>query len=256
MGYITDQNGKKGLIVPAAGDLSIRKWYNIGHSGRLDGYFGPCQRYFSLGRTAHRRPAVVLAAAPAKSRQEVVVAMDHPKDLTEDLTERFVADLTDSQPRLFAYILSLLRNADEARDVLQETNLVLWKKLAEFADVKSFEAWSTKIAYFQVLAFRRDRGRDRHEFNDQLLGQVAEAAEEAAGQTNARLRFLNGCIERLPDRQRRLVADRYGKQLAVKDLARTMGKTPAALGMTLYRVRQTLMECIESRLQSEGARHD
>ena len=222
----------------------------FGQVGRL---FRPLHRVLLYGvSSAIDGFAVGLAAASAESRQEVEVAMDQPKDLTE----QFVADLTDSQPRLFAYILSLLRNADEARDVLQETNLVLWKKLAEFADVRSFEAWSTKIAYFQVLAFRRDRGRDRHEFNDQLLGQVAEAAEEAAGQTNARLRFLHGCIERLPDRQRRLVADRYGKQLAVKELARTMGKTPAALGMTLYRVRQTLMECIESRLQSEGARHD
>ena len=68
---------------------------------------------------------------------------------SEQLTESFVSDLTNSQARLFAYILSLLRNSEEARDVLQETNLVLWKKLEEYSEIVSFEAWSTKVAYFK-----------------------------------------------------------------------------------------------------------
>ena len=171
----------------------------------------------------------------------------------EPITERFVSDLTNSQPRLFAYVLSLLRNPDEARDVLQETNLVLWKKLDEYPEVASFEAWSTKVAYFQVLAYRRDRGRDRHQFDEQLIGQVAEAAEEATKDTDRRMTYLSSCIERLSESHRELLSDRYGKQLSVKELAKSVGKTPAAIGMTLYRVRRLLMDCVELRLQSEGS---
>ena len=169
-----------------------------------------------------------------------------------DITERFVSELTSSQPRLFAYVLSLLRNPDEARDVLQETNLVLWKKIDEYAEINSFEAWSTKVAYFQVLAFRRDRGRDRHEFDEQLISKIAAAAEQSTQNTDERLRFLNTCIEKLSHRHRDLLNERYGKQRTVKDLAKSLGKTPAALGMTLYRVRQLLSECVEAKLLAEG----
>ncbi len=168
------------------------------------------------------------------------------------LTEQFVSDLTNSQPRLFAYVMSLLRNPDEARDVLQETNLVLWKKLDEYPEIVSFDAWSTKVAYFQVLAYRRDRGRDRHQFDERLISQVAEAAEQATKNTDQRMRFLTTCIEKLSDSHRDLLSDRYGKQLSVKELAKSMGKTPAALGMTLHRIRRLLMDCIEIKLQSEG----
>ena len=169
------------------------------------------------------------------------------------LTERFVSDLTSSQPRLFAYVLSLLRNPDEARDVLQETNLVLWKKLDEYPEIASFEAWSTKVAYFQVLAYRRDRGRDRHQFDEQLISQVAEAAEKATKDTDQRMTYLSACIEKLSESHRELLSNRYAKQISVKEMAKNMGKTPAALGMTLYRVRRVLMDCVEIRLQSEGS---
>jgi len=170
-----------------------------------------------------------------------------------ELTERFVSELTSNQPRLFAYVMSLLRNPDEARDVLQETNLVLWKKLEEYAEIVSFEAWSTKVAYFQVLAFRRDRGRDRHQFDDQLITTIATAAEQATQNTNQRLRFLNKCIEKLSESHRDLLNNRYSKQKSVKELAETMGKTPAALGMTLYRVRRLLLDCVEAKLLAEGS---
>ena len=169
------------------------------------------------------------------------------------LTERFVSDLTNSQPRLFAYVMSLLRNPEEARDVLQETNLVLWKKIDEYPEIASFDAWSTKVAYYQVLAYRRDRGRDRHQFDDQLINQIAEAAEQATKNADQRMTFLSSCIERLSESHRELLSNRYGKQLSLKELAKTMGKTPAALGMTLHRVRRVLMDCIELRLQSEGS---
>jgi RNA polymerase sigma-70 factor (ECF subfamily) len=170
-----------------------------------------------------------------------------------DLTEQFVSDLTRGQPRLFAYIMSLLRNPDEARDVLQNTNLVLWRKLDEYADIASFEAWSTRIAYYQVLAFRRDRGRDRHQFSEALLSQIATAAEAETKGIDQRMVHLHGCIQELSDDHRELLVARYTKQTPVRQIAETAGKSPAALAMALYRIRQLLLQCIEGRLQGEGS---
>ncbi len=48
-----------------------------------------------------------------------------PNDYSTDRTERYVQHLTDVQNRLYAYILMLLPNPDDAANVLQETNLVL-----------------------------------------------------------------------------------------------------------------------------------
>jgi len=44
--------------------------------------------------------------------------------------------------------------------VLQETNLVLWRKADEFNEEMSFVTWACAIAKFQVKAQRRDMQRD------------------------------------------------------------------------------------------------
>ena len=49
-----------------------------------------------------------------------------------DAREEFVAELTAQQGRLAAFVRTVVPNAEAAKDVLQETNLVLWQKAVEF----------------------------------------------------------------------------------------------------------------------------
>lgn len=75
--------------------------------------------------------------------------------------EAFVQLLTAEQLRLLHYIAKLLGDPNEAQNVLQETNLVLWRKSGEFQAGTNFSAWAHNVAYWQVRAFVRDRQRDR-----------------------------------------------------------------------------------------------
>ncbi len=63
------------------------------------------------------------------------------------------------QDRVYTYTRTLLPNAENARDVLQETNIVLWRKRNEFKPGTDFVAWACKVAYYQALSFLRDAGR-------------------------------------------------------------------------------------------------
>ena len=65
--------------------------------------------------------------------------------------EAFVQLMTEHQGRLYAYVLSLLGDPDQANDVLQETNLVLWRNAGEFQMGSNFRAWAFRIAHFQVM---------------------------------------------------------------------------------------------------------
>jgi DNA-directed RNA polymerase specialized sigma24 family protein len=77
----------------------------------------------------------------------------------------------------------------DARDVLLETNLVLWQKIGEFEPGSNFGAWARKIAYFQALAFLRDRKRKansalRVQASCMAMGQAAGATAALAVQRN------------------------------------------------------------------------
>ena len=54
----------------------------------------------------------------------------------------FVQQLTANQNRLYGYIFSLLGDHHRANDVLQETNMVLWRKAAEFQTDRDFIPWA------------------------------------------------------------------------------------------------------------------
>jgi len=161
--------------------------------------------------------------------------------------ERMVGWIAGHQAALHRYILSLLPDRSLADDVLQETNLVLWRKAADYDPSQPFLAWAFGIARFQVMAARRDLGRDRHVFNDQLVNLLAD--EHSSDHSNAPLHeVLENCLGRLPDHQRELILARYEPGASVKDLAKARSQTPGAVSVLLLRIRKLLEDCIARNL--------
>jgi RNA polymerase sigma-70 factor (ECF subfamily) len=160
----------------------------------------------------------------------------------------FVALLTGCQTRLHAYILSLTGDLAHADDVLQKTNLVLWKKSAEFAKGSNFNGWACKVAYYEVLAHRRDLGRDRHLFDDELLGSLADEARRQVDETDDRRLALTDCIQRLSGRDLELIRGRYEPASTIDHLADRFGRTKSAIVSSLFRIRRNLLECVDRRL--------
>jgi RNA polymerase sigma-70 factor (ECF subfamily) len=163
-------------------------------------------------------------------------------------SEHFVRELTRCQNGVFAYILSLVGNPDVARDIQQETNVVLWRKAAEFKEASNFMPWALGIARMQVLTFRRDHQRDRHVFDDQVLEQLASEYAATPDDPDDRQRAFEDCFEQLPERQQELLAARYAPGGSVKDIAETRGQSAGALSVTLSRLRKAVANCIQAKL--------
>lgn len=168
-------------------------------------------------------------------------------------SEQFVRQLTDYQSRLRAYVLAILGNPDAVGDVLQETNVALWRKASQFVDGTDFGAWARSVAYFEVLAYRKRRNKDRHVFDDDLLREVAAEAAEQTDALDAELVTLQRCVERLSQLDQRLVQSRYAPGGSVKELAKLRGKSAGAISLALYRIRNELADCIEQSSGRNGA---
>jgi RNA polymerase sigma-70 factor, ECF subfamily len=165
----------------------------------------------------------------------------------DDRKEHFVASLADAQDLLYAYILSLFPDADLARDVLQETNIVLWRKADEFNEEMNFVAWACGIARFQVKARRRDMKRDKLIFNDALLDTLAVEAEQIAANDGFD-GMLNECLNELTAQQRELLLHRYEPGGSLKRLASKLGRSVSGLGVSLFRIRQLLAGCMKRKI--------
>lgn len=167
-------------------------------------------------------------------------------------TERFVQQLLGAQDRISTYIAMLLGNPALVNDVLQETNLVLWRKAAEFDESRDFGAWACGIARFQVLAYVRDLKRDRHHFDEDLVQTLAGSMGSIVDELDPRSSALSLCLEKLTDAQRSVLKARYTDNEPVGQLADSTGRSAASITKQLCRIRQVLLECIQRRLAAEG----
>jgi RNA polymerase sigma-70 factor (ECF subfamily) len=163
-------------------------------------------------------------------------------------TEEFIGLLTGVQTAVFGYIMSLCRDHAQAQDILQETNVSLWRKAADFEPGTNFAAWACKVAYFHVLNHRRRLGRDQLTFDDDVFDYLAERQEQRAEEADRRLTALQRCLGQLPEKQRRLVERRYRPGASVQGIAREDGRSEGAISQALLRIRSALQKCVESRL--------
>lgn len=164
-------------------------------------------------------------------------------------SQEFVRLLTGEQFRLHRYIWMLLGDSDAANTVLQETNIALWRKSADFQLGTNFTAWSRKVAFWEVRAYLRDKNRDRHVFTADLVEQLTQREEEqdpAEIETRVALRH---CLQAVSKSNRELLSLRYEEGLAIASLANQLGRTQSAVKVALMRLRRSLLSCIQRKLQ-------
>ena len=165
-----------------------------------------------------------------------------------EIKEQFVRQLTQHQNRLYGYVYSLLGDHGRAADVVQETNLVLWRKIDEFQPDKPFLPWAFAIARFQVLACLRDHKRDRLLLDAELVEVMSDEVERKADQIDAIRAALRHCLQLLSANNRELVDRRYDRGMSVADIAEAVDRTIGSIKVALLRIRRQLAECVQQRL--------
>ena len=166
--------------------------------------------------------------------------------------EKFVSLIASHQLALTAFLRTLLRHHTDVEDVLQETNLVLWRKRKEFDASRTFAAWACKFAHLQTLSYLKTKGRKScYSLNDEALEQMAELSVKEAEKIDRKGEELQRCLKKLSPSQRELLRSRYQSNVTVNEIAETLGRTPHAISMSLYRLRSLLRECVERALQPE-----
>jgi len=166
--------------------------------------------------------------------------------------DQFICLLTEHQVDLQAFIMSSLGNYSDTLDVLQLTNLALWKKASQFLPDAKFLPWALNVAKFEILAFMRARRRDRHTFSPELVELMVDVASRRSPEVSARGRALLECIKELPERSREFLRIRYAQDQSVKQISEKTGRSTDAVKSLYFRIRRSLERCIERRIAAEA----
>lgn len=156
---------------------------------------------------------------------------------------------------LFGFIYALLQNLEDTDDVYQETAVVLWEKFDDFTPGSNFRAWAMRIARFRVLKFAEAKRKQRALFSAEVLESLADAYErDVDGAGKSRAEALAGCLQKLSDRERRLIVRCYAPGRNYDEIARAEGRTVGAVYQAVNRIRKALYACIERSIAMESRR--
>jgi RNA polymerase sigma-70 factor (ECF subfamily) len=164
--------------------------------------------------------------------------------------ERFAGLLARCQRRIFVYAMSLLHDSHEAEDVLQETNLVLWRKFNQYQPGTDFASWACRVAYFEVLKARKKKGRSERLLSDQFIETLAAGCERTMCDWDDRQEALKQCMRKLNDRDRELVRSRYQPGATTRGIAEASGRSVQGTRKSLLRIRNALLDCVKRVLSS------
>jgi RNA polymerase sigma-70 factor (ECF subfamily) len=178
--------------------------------------------------------------------------VDDPRDPAGGpKVERFAQLLAKCQRRVFLYALGLVHNATDAEEILQQTNLVLWRKFDQYQPGTDFARWACRIAYYEVLKYRSRRAREARLFSSDFVETLAVESEAAMDQWGARRDALVQCLGKLSGKDRHLVLQRYQEDATTRSVAEALGRSIQGTRKSLHRIRMALLACIERTLAAE-----
>jgi len=163
-------------------------------------------------------------------------------------SEEFVQLFSRTQRRIYLHILKQVGSPNDAEEILQETNVVIWNKFHRFELGTNFVAWSFQIANFEVLKYRDKKRSNKLVFSGDVLDVIAQESEEQEDDLDLRRAALQECLRKLRPADRELIQERYQPGNTGEGVARQLDRPINSVYQSIGRIRKTLFECINRRL--------
>ena len=154
--------------------------------------------------------------------------------------------------RLFRLARSIVRDDDEAEEIVQETYLRAYAGLAGFEGRSSVITWLCHIAFHEAL--RRKRLRQRGAAQGLDLDAIAHdgPAENAPDMIQAELKAaLARAVDALPEALRAVVMLRLVEGLSTRATAESLRVSESYVKVTLHRARHLLQARLERHSLAE-----
>ncbi len=172
--------------------------------------------------------------------------MSEPSPIPESY---FLRLFVKHEQALRAFARVMLPTLESVDEVMQESSVVMWKKLSQLDDADHFLPWAKMIVRFEALRLRRDHARDRHVFGDDVIELLAnEAAEVDEDVWEQERDALRGCLAQMAVHHRELVLAPYAGEGRVTRLAEETGRTNNSLYKLLGRLREKLAQCVQNKV--------
>lgn len=150
-------------------------------------------------------------------------------------------------PRVYKFILSKTADEDTTDEIISRTFLKAYEHLRDYNPNKAaFSTWLFRIALNEMkMSWRSGSYRSDHEeaWNEELNPAAPEFEEPEQQILQSELQLqIRKALEKLPERERKIIEMTYWLNYPPRKIAEVMGLTPNHVSVLLKRAKATLQK--------------
>jgi RNA polymerase sigma-70 factor, ECF subfamily len=185
------------------------------------------------------------------------MALTAPQDAPSDneLVERVLAGaradfeilVRRHNQRFYRAARAVLRDDQDAEDVIQQAWLAVYKNLAQYRGDAAFTTWATRIVVREAISLARKRPE---------IAEVRDAPsdvmpDDAVGRAQLG-QLLERCLATIPQGNREVLVMRDVLELDTAETAACLGLTEEAVRVRLHRARAAVAAILSEQLTTEA----
>ena len=160
---------------------------------------------------------------------------------------KLVIDFRQAKNPFRAYVYSIVRNQVETDDILQDAYIKMIEKKDQYDNTKNIKAWTMGFIRLQILKWRQGKAREKLIFSEDVIDAIDETiiTEKTYNELEDRLEKMEEALPKLTKDSYNILRMKYFENKKNVEIAEHLGKSIAAVEMSLTRARRELKAFME-----------
>ena len=169
-------------------------------------------------------------------------------------TDAFSFLVEKYQDMVFGLCLKMLRNAEDAEELAQDSFVKAYRSLNTYKGTSKFSTWLYRIAYNSTISFMRKRKMEVHSLDEQQISDEEESRiQQQLGELSKEhlTGALQKAIESLPGDDQVLITLFYYEEQRVEEIAQITGLSESNVKVKIHRARKKMHILLKDIFQEE-----
>ncbi len=156
--------------------------------------------------------------------------------------EAFKTRVLPVKDKLFRYTLRILKNEDEAKDVVQETLIKVWNKREEMHTYENMEAWCIRVARNLALDKLKSKHNKSVDIDNAYDLQSSTQSPYSSTEQSDTMTSIHHFINKLPDLQKQVIQLRDIDGFSYQEISDILKQNLNSVKVNLFRARKQVRE--------------
>jgi len=157
---------------------------------------------------------------------------------------KFEVLLQNESKKLYNYLLRILRNKEDAEDILQETFIAFYKKMNSIKE-SSYTSYLFRTAYHKALSHIKKRDKKNKLVTN--YNEMEHFEDTSTKNNEQQNKLVKEAISQLKPKEALLIDLQYYQKMSYKQIAEVLETTQSAVDSKLVRAKKKLIIIINEK---------